>query len=67
MQKYLKLTKQLIGEFDQINFVQVPWDQNLEVNEVARYASSKDKTSLPGLKLEIQKSPSIEEFQTFSI
>ena len=33
---------------------------------MARYASSEDRTSLLDLKLEIQKSPSIEEFLTFS-
>jgi len=51
MQKYLKLTNQLIGEAD----------------EVAKYASSEDKTSLLDLKLEMQRSSSTEEFQTFSI
>ena len=34
---------------------------------MAIYTSSKDGTSLPNLKLEIQKFPSIEEFHTFSI
>lgn len=60
MQKYLKLTNQLIGEFERVNFVQIPRDQNLEADEVARYTSSEDKTSFPNLKLEMQKSPSIK-------
>ena len=64
MQKYLKLTNQIIGELEQVNFIQVPWSQN---SKVAIYTSSKDGTSLPNLKLEIQKFPSIEEFHTFSI
>ena len=67
MQKYLKLTNQIIGELEQTNFKQIPRSQNLEVVEVARCASSEDRTSLPDLKLEIQKFPSIEEFHTFSI
>ena len=64
MQKYLKLTNQIIGELEQVNFIQVLWSQN---SKVAIYTSSKDGTSLPNLKLEIQKFPSIEEFHTFSI
>ena len=64
MQKYLKLTNQIIGELEQVNFIQVLWSQN---SKVAIYMSSKDGTSLPNLKLEIQKFPSIEEFHTFSI
>lgn len=49
MQKYLKLTNQLIRKFDQVSFVQVPQDQNSEEDEVARYASLEDKTSLANL------------------
>lgn len=53
---------QLIGEFDQVSFVQVPLDQNLEADKVAKYTLSEDKTRTPGLKLEVPKFPSIEEF-----
>ena len=63
----MKLTNQLIGELEQANFIQVPQSQNSEADEVARYESSEDRTSLPNLMLEIQKSPSIKEFHTFSI
>lgn len=62
MHKYLKLVNQLIGEFDQVSFVQVPLDQNLEADKVAKYTLSEDKTRTPGLKLEVPKFPSIEEF-----
>lgn len=47
--------------------MQVPRSQKSEADEVARYASSKDGISLLDQKLEIQKSPSIEKFHTFSI
>ena len=67
IQRYLKLTNQIIGELEQANFIQVPQSQNSEADEVARYESSEDRTSLPNLMLEIQKSPSIKEFHTFSI
>lgn len=64
---HLKLTNQLINRFDQVSFTQVPRDQNSKVGEVGRHASSENKTSLTDLKVEVQKSPSIEEFQTFLI
>ena len=67
MQRYLKLTNQLINEFDRVSFTQVPRDQNSAANEVASYASSESKTSLTNLKLKVYKSSSIEEFQTFPI
>lgn len=63
----MKLTNQLIREFDQVGFMQVLRSQNSEVDEVARYALLEDRTSLPNLKLEIQKSPSIKELCTFSV
>ena len=40
MQRYLKLMNQLINKFDQVNFAQIPWDQNAEDDEVARSVSS---------------------------
>lgn len=41
--------------------MQVLWSQNFKADEVARYVSLEDGTSLPDLKLEVQKFPSIEE------
>ena len=35
MQKYLKLTNQLISNFDHAEFIQIPRDQNVEADEVA--------------------------------
>ena len=67
MQKYLKLTNQLVQEFDQVDFTQVPRSQNSEVDEVARQASSKEGMSSPDLKVEVQRHPSIEELHTFVI
>lgn len=53
MQKHLKLTNQLISEFDRVSFTQVPRDQNSEANQVARYVSSKEKMLLTDLKLKV--------------
>ena len=35
MQKYLKLTNQLVNTFHRAKFVQIPRDQNAEADEVA--------------------------------
>ena len=67
MQKYLKLKNQLVQEFDQVDFTQVPQSQNSEVDEVARQASSKEGMSSLDLKVEVQRHPSIEELHTFII
>ena len=40
MQRYLKLMNQLINKFDQVNFAQIPWDQNAEDDEVTKSVSS---------------------------
>ena len=61
------MTNQIVGELEQVKFIQVPRSLNSKVDEVARGASSGDRISKPDLKLDIQKSPSIEEFHTFSI
>ena len=47
MQRYLKLTNQMIGELEKVNFIQVPRSRNLKADEVGRYASSNNRTSLP--------------------
>ena len=35
MQKYLKLTNQLVSAFHHVEFVQIPRDQNVEADEEA--------------------------------
>ena len=67
MQKYFKLMNQLVSNFDHAKFVQIPRDQNAEADEVARSASTDDQAKVIGWRLEEQNSPSIEEFQTFSV
>jgi len=44
--------------------MQILWSQNFKADEVARYVLLEDGTSLPDLKLEVQKFPSIEELYT---
>ena len=67
MQRYLKLTNQLIGKFDRVKFAQIPWDQNAEADEVARSSLSDDQAKVTEWRLEEQKSPSIEEIQAFLV
>ena len=42
MQKYLKLTKHLIQEFEEVEFEQVPRSQNTAADEISKLASSED-------------------------
>ena len=59
MQKYLKLTNQLVSAFNYIEFIRIPRDQNTESNEVARSASANNQNKSFGWKIEEQNSPSI--------
>ena len=67
MQKYLKLTNQLVSTFHRAKFVQIPRDQNVEADEVARSASADNQDKMNDWRLEEQNSPSIKEFQTFPV
>ena len=67
IQRYLKLTNQLVSKFDQVEFAQVPRDQNAEADEMARSASTDNQAKVTNWKLEEQNYPSIEEFQTFLV
>ena len=67
MQKYLKLTNQLVSNFHCEEFVQIPQDQNAEADEVARSASVDDQDKINDWRLEEQNSPSIKELQTFPV
>lgn len=48
MQKYLKLTNQLVSNFNRVEFIQIPREQNAEADEVAWSASTdvQDTTSI---------------------
>ena len=67
MQKYLKLTKHLTQEFEEVEFVQVPRSQNMAADEISKLASSEEGWMDKDLAMEIQKHPSIEEVPTFTI
>ena len=64
MQKYLKLTRHLTREFDKVEFIQVPRNQNALADEISKLASSKEGGQLV---MEVQKHPSIEEAPTLTI
>ena len=53
MKKYLKLTTQLINEFDDIKFEQIPRKNNLAANEVARLTSTEDASTTTELLMEV--------------
>ena len=67
MQKYLKLTKHLVQEFDKLEFVQIPRCQNMVADEIAKMASSEEGLMSMELRMEVQKCPNIEEISTFMI
>ncbi|XP_075665881.1 uncharacterized protein LOC142635632 [Castanea sativa] len=67
MQNYLKLTNQLVKDLEQVEFIQVPRNLNMEADEVVRQASSEAEDDPLGIKMEVQEFPSIEEFHTFVI
>ena len=67
MQKYLKLTNQLVSTFLHAEFVQIPRDQNAKANKVAQSASVDNRDKMNDWKLEEQNSPSINELQTFPV
>ena len=60
MKRYLKLTSQLSSNFNDVRIGQIPREENLEADEVARLASSNSGTRQPGLYMEVQTIPSIE-------
>ena len=67
MQKYLKLVNQLVSTFLHTKFIQIPRDQNTEADKIARSASAHSSGDMNDWKIEEQNSPSIMEFQIFSI
>ena len=67
MQKYVKLTNQLVSTFHRAEFVQIPRDQNAEADEVVGSASVDDRDKMNDWRLEEQNSPSIKELQTFPV
>ena len=67
MQKYLRLTRLLTQEFDQVEFTQILRSQNMGANKIAKQASSEVGPMNTDMKIEFQKRPSIEEVLTFTI
>ena len=67
MQKYLKLTKLLTQEFDQVEFTQIPRSQNIGADELAKQSSSEGRPMSKDLKIEVQRRPNIEEVHNFTI
>lgn len=67
MQKFLRLTKHLVQEFDQVEVIQVPISQNMGADEIAKQALSRVGPTSTDLMMEVQKRPSIEEILTLAI
>nr|XP_023884357.1 uncharacterized protein LOC111996604 [Quercus suber] len=53
MQKYLRLTKRLIQEFEKVEFVRIPRSQNMVADEVSKIASSEETEPRADLMMEI--------------
>ena len=66
MKRYLKLTTQLIDEFDDVKFEQIPRENNSATNEVAKLALTEDALVTTELFIEVQTIPSINGLQTLS-
>ena len=62
MKRYLALTNQLISNFGDVKITQVPREENSEVDEVVRLASSETNEQRPRLYMEVQYPPSVEGF-----
>ena len=67
MQKYLRLTRHLTREFDKVEFVQVPKNQNVLADEISKLASLEEGGLSKNLTMEVQKHPNIEEVPTLAI
>nr|XP_023874804.1 uncharacterized protein LOC111987331 [Quercus suber] len=67
IQKYLQLATQLISNFNRVEFIQIPREQNAEADEVARSASTDVPDVTSRWKLEEQNLPSIKELENFSV
>ena len=59
MQKYLRLTRHLTKEFNEVEFVQVPRNQNTLADEISKLASSEKGRLSNNLVMEVQKHPNI--------
>ena len=62
-----KEERHLTREFNEVEFVQVPRNQNILANKISKLASSEERGLSKNLKMEIQKHPSIEEVPTLAI
>ena len=67
MQKYPRLTRHLTREFDEVEFIQVPRNQNALADEILKLASSEEGGQRNNLVMEEQKHPSIEEAPMLTI
>ena len=67
MQKYFRLTRHLTREFDEVEFIQVPRNQNALADEISKLASSEEEGLSNNLAMEVQKHASIEEAPTLTI
>ena len=53
MQKYVRLTRHLIQEFDKVEFEQIPRSQNMIADEVSKQASSDEGGISTDLEMEM--------------
>lgn len=53
MQRYLKLTKLLMQEFDQVEFTQIPRSQNVGANKLAKQTLLEAGPTSKDLEMEV--------------
>ena len=61
MQKYLRLTKHLTREFDEVEFIQVPRNQNTLADEISKLASSEEEELNNNLAMEYKNIPALKK------
>ncbi|KAH7852352.1 hypothetical protein Vadar_023815 [Vaccinium darrowii] len=59
MEKYLQLVKELIKDFQAFNISQVPKEENMEADQLARLATTKEDLILSGVMMQYLDAPSI--------
>ena len=61
------MTRHLMREFNKMEFVQVPRNQNVPADEISKLASSGEGGLSKNLTMEIHKHPNIEKVPTLAI
>ena len=67
MKRYLKLTNQLVSNFDDVRITQIPRKENSEADKVARLALFDNDEGRTGVYMEVQSLPSIKRLDVIYV